>query len=120
MTKSIRWQGFAPCRHCAQAYRRRVTVHALIVAGGRGVRAGDGVPKQYRAVAGKPVLRHAVEAFVGHPAVAAVQVVIHPDDAGPYAEAIAGLDLLPPVPGGATRQASVVAGLAALGGATTS
>jgi 2-C-methyl-D-erythritol 4-phosphate cytidylyltransferase/2-C-methyl-D-erythritol 2,4-cyclodiphosphate synthase len=91
-----------------------VIVHALIVAGGRGVRAGDGVPKQYRRVGGVPVLRYAVAAFTGHPAIAAVQVVIHPGDADLYAAAVVGLDLPPPVHGGATRQASVVAGLAAL------
>jgi 2-C-methyl-D-erythritol 4-phosphate cytidylyltransferase/2-C-methyl-D-erythritol 2,4-cyclodiphosphate synthase len=96
-----------------------VIVHVLIVAGGRGVRAGDGVPKQYRHVGGKPVLRHAVEAFLGHPAVAGVQVVAHPDDLEPYAASVAGLTLPPPVAGGATRQASVVAGLAALDPAAT-
>ncbi|MBV8973275.1 MAG: bifunctional 2-C-methyl-D-erythritol 4-phosphate cytidylyltransferase/2-C-methyl-D-erythritol 2,4-cyclodiphosphate synthase [Sphingomonadaceae bacterium] len=89
-------------------------VHALIVAGGRGVRAGDGLPKQYRALGGRPVLRHAVAAFVRHPAVAGVQVVIHPDDAALYDAAIAGLDLSPPVHGGTTRQESVRNGLAAL------
>ena len=89
-------------------------VHALIVAGGRGVRAGDGVPKQYRRVGGRAVLTHAVAAFACHPAVATVQVVIHPDDSGHYAAAVAGFDLAAPVHGGATRQASVLAGLEAL------
>ena len=89
-------------------------VHALIVAGGRGVRAGDGLPKQYRAVGGRTVLRHAVAAFARHPAVAAVQVVIHAEDRALYAAAVAGLDLPPAVHGGATRQASVLAGLEAL------
>ena len=94
---------------------QRTTI-ALIVAGGRGARAGDGVPKQYRLVGGKPVLRHAVEAFVAHPRVAAVRVVIHPDDRGLYDASVAGLDLPPPVAGGATRQQSVRAGLEALAG----
>ncbi len=89
-------------------------VHALIVAGGRGVRAGDGVPKQYRCVGGQPVLRRAIDAFAAHSSVAGVQVVIHPDDTARYEEAVAGLDLPPPVAGGATRQASVVNGLGAL------
>ncbi len=89
-------------------------VHALIVAGGRGVRAGEGVPKQYRRVGGAPVLRHAVKAFLSHPRVAGVQVVIHPDDDILYAEAVVGLDLPPPVAGGATRQVSVLNGLATL------
>ena len=87
---------------------------ALIVAGGRGVRAGDGVPKQYRDIGGVPVLRHAIEAFVCHPAIDGVQVVIHADDAALYAKAVAGLGLPAPVHGGATRQQSVLAGLEAL------
>lgn len=90
-------------------------VHALIVAGGRGVRAGDGIPKQYRSVGGRSLLRHAVDAFTRHPAVASVRVVIHPDDLDLYRTAVDGLDLPPPVDGGLTRQASVVNGLAALG-----
>nr|WP_295662936.1 bifunctional 2-C-methyl-D-erythritol 4-phosphate cytidylyltransferase/2-C-methyl-D-erythritol 2,4-cyclodiphosphate synthase [Polymorphobacter sp.] len=89
-------------------------VHALIVAGGRGVRAGDGVPKQYRVVGGKPLLRHSLETFLAHPGIAGVQVVIHPDDRALYDAATAGLTLPPPVDGGATRQASVLAGLEAV------
>jgi len=95
-----------------------VIVHALIVAGGRGFRAGDGVPKQYRMLGGRAVLRHSVETFLAHPGIAAVQTVIHPDDRELYASAIAGLDLPDVVDGGATRQASVLNGLEAIGGAT--
>ncbi len=87
---------------------------ALIVAGGRGVRAGGELPKQYRTLAGQPVLRRAVLAFLRHPHVAGAQVVIHPDDADLYEAAVGDLGLPPPVMGGATRQASVAAGLAAL------
>ena len=85
----------------------------LIVAGGRGVRAGDGIPKQYRQIGGKPVLRHAIEAFARHPAISGVHVVIHPDDTALYERAVADLDVTA-VFGGATRQASVRAGLDAL------
>ena len=94
-------------------------VEALIVAGGRGFRAGGDVPKQYRMLGGKPVLRHAVDAFVAHQAIAAVHVVIHDDDRDLYAAAVAGLDLPPPIIGGAMRQESVVAGLAALSDTVT-
>ena len=94
---------------------QRTTI-ALIVAGGRGARAGDGVPKQYRPVGGVAVLRRTVEAFVAHPRIAAVRVVIHPDDRRLYDAAVAGLDLPPPVAGGATRQQSVLAGLEAIAG----
>jgi 2-C-methyl-D-erythritol 4-phosphate cytidylyltransferase / 2-C-methyl-D-erythritol 2,4-cyclodiphosphate synthase len=90
-------------------------VAAVIVAAGRGYRAGGDLPKQYRALAGEPVIRPTLAAFLGHPQIAAVQPVIHPDDAAIFRAATAGLErLLPPVAGGATRQASVRAGLEAL------
>jgi 2-C-methyl-D-erythritol 4-phosphate cytidylyltransferase/2-C-methyl-D-erythritol 2,4-cyclodiphosphate synthase len=79
----------------------------IIVAAGRGTRMGGEVPKQWQTLAGKPVLAHAVAAFAGLP----VTVVIHPDDRD-RAEAL-GVTL---VEGGATRDASVLAGLRALEG----
>jgi 2-C-methyl-D-erythritol 4-phosphate cytidylyltransferase/2-C-methyl-D-erythritol 2,4-cyclodiphosphate synthase len=87
---------------------------AIIVAAGRGLRAGPGGPKQYRSIGGRTVVARALEAFCSHPDVGWVQPVCHADDAVPFAEAPAGLNYLPPVPGGATRQASVCAGLRAL------
>jgi len=90
-------------------------VAAVVVAAGRGYRAGGEMPKQYRQIAGEPVIRPTLNAFLGHPQVDAVQVVIHPDDADAFGAATANLpNLLPPVWGGATRQASVRAGLEAL------
>jgi len=86
----------------------------LIVAAGRGTRLGGEVPKQYRSLAGRSVLRRSVEAFVGHAAVDGVRVVIHPDDRGLYEPAVSGLDLMPPVAGGASRQDSVARGLRSL------
>src|SRR5690606_28786437 len=91
-------------------------IAAIVVAAGRGSRAGDGGPKQYRALAGQPVLRHSLAALARHPRVAHVLAVIHPDDEALYADASAGLDLLPPVHGGGTRQESVRRGLDALAG----
>jgi 2-C-methyl-D-erythritol 4-phosphate cytidylyltransferase/2-C-methyl-D-erythritol 2,4-cyclodiphosphate synthase len=88
--------------------------HALIVAAGRGTRMAGDVPKQYRGLAGRPVLSHTLAAFARHPAIAGVHVVIHPDDRALYDAATGGLGLPPPVPGGATRQESVSNGLAAL------
>jgi 2-C-methyl-D-erythritol 4-phosphate cytidylyltransferase / 2-C-methyl-D-erythritol 2,4-cyclodiphosphate synthase len=91
-------------------------VAAVVVAAGRGLRAGGDVPKQYRGLAGEPVIRPALIAFLSHPRIAAVQPVIHPDDQAMFGAATAGLtNLLPPVWGGATRQASVCAGLEAVG-----
>jgi 2-C-methyl-D-erythritol 4-phosphate cytidylyltransferase/2-C-methyl-D-erythritol 2,4-cyclodiphosphate synthase len=90
------------------------TVAAVVVAAGRGLRAGGDLPKQYRKLAGEPVIRSCLSLFAWHGEIAAVQAVIHPDDRTSFDAAAAGLRLLPPVPGGATRQASVRAGLEAL------
>ncbi len=89
-------------------------IYALIVAAGRGARFGGDVPKQYLALGGKSVLRHAVTAFARHPRIAGVQVVIRDEDRAIFAEAMAGLAVLPPVMGGAERQDSVRLGLEAL------
>lgn len=93
-----------------------VTTLALIVAAGRGVRAGGDVPKQYALLAGQPVLRRAVRAFTDHPRVDMTCVVIGPGDGEDYAAAVAGLDLAAPVVGGASRQDSVRLGLEANAG----
>ena len=99
---------------------------ALIVAGGRGSRAGSGLPKQYRTlpghdVPGQPgqtVLGASLGAFIAHPQISGVQVVIHEDDIELYLNAINSLEthdkLYEPVCGGAERQDSVLAGLEAL------
>jgi 2-C-methyl-D-erythritol 4-phosphate cytidylyltransferase/2-C-methyl-D-erythritol 2,4-cyclodiphosphate synthase len=89
-------------------------VAAVVVAAGRGFRAGGEGPKQYREVGGEPVIRSSLKRFAGHPGITMVQPVIHPDDTDLFRAAAAGLDVLEPVFGGATRQASVRAGLAAL------
>lgn len=87
---------------------------ALIVAAGRGSRAGGGLPKQYRLLCGVPVLRRSCLAFLEHPAIDRVRVVIHPDDRSHYDLAVHGLALGPPVHGGAERQESSLNGLEAL------
>jgi 2-C-methyl-D-erythritol 4-phosphate cytidylyltransferase/2-C-methyl-D-erythritol 2,4-cyclodiphosphate synthase len=89
-------------------------VAAVVVAAGRGFRAGGESPKQYREIGGEPVIRRSLKGLAGHPGVAMVQPVIHPDDIDLFRAAAAGLDVLEPVFGGATRQASVRAGLEAL------
>jgi 2-C-methyl-D-erythritol 4-phosphate cytidylyltransferase/2-C-methyl-D-erythritol 2,4-cyclodiphosphate synthase len=90
------------------------TVAAVIVAAGRGLRAGQERPKQYATIAGEPVVRRTLAVFADHPQIDAVQPVIHPDDTVLFRDATAGVALLAPVFGGATRQESVRAGLEAL------
>ncbi len=95
------------------------TVAAVIVAAGRGERAGADIPKQYRPIAGEPIVRATLRAFLAHPRIDFVQPVINPNDRDRYQDAIVGLEnALPPVAGGATRQASVRAGLEALASRT--
>ncbi|RJF83856.1 bifunctional 2-C-methyl-D-erythritol 4-phosphate cytidylyltransferase/2-C-methyl-D-erythritol 2,4-cyclodiphosphate synthase [Azospirillum cavernae] len=87
---------------------------ALIVAGGSGQRFGAERPKQYLDLLGKPILRHTLDAFLNHPRITGVQVVIDPAWRAQYDRAVAGLTLPEPVTGGATRQDSVRNGLEAL------
>lgn len=87
---------------------------AVVVAAGRGRRSGDGIPKQYRPLAGQSALRRNLRLLSDACGLVPVQVVIHADDRDLYQGAAQGLDLPPPVAGGDTRQASVLAGLAAI------
>lgn len=89
---------------------------ALIVAAGSGSRVGGSLPKQYRPLAGKAVLAHAIDALAAHPAIDEVRVVIGPDQEAAYHEAIGTRVIGHPIVGGATRRESVVNGLAAIGG----
>jgi 2-C-methyl-D-erythritol 4-phosphate cytidylyltransferase/2-C-methyl-D-erythritol 2,4-cyclodiphosphate synthase len=88
--------------------------YAIAVAAGRGTRFGGETPKQYRLLAGRPVLRHSIEALLTGGGLAGVVVAIHPEDRDRYDAAIDGLPLLAPVHGGAHRQDSVLAALEAL------
>lgn len=86
----------------------------IIVAAGRGHRFGGEMPKQYRNLKGRAVLRHSLGVFCAHPSVSCVRTVIHPDDEALYNTAAEGLPVLAPVYGGATRQDSVRLGLESL------
>ena len=90
------------------------TVAAVVVAAGRGLRAGGGVPKQYRPMPGGTAIQRSLAMFSGHGEIGLVQPVIHPDDQDAFQRVSAGFQLLPPVFGGATRQDSVRSGLEAL------
>lgn len=95
-------------------------IAALIVAAGRGARAGEGPPKQYRDLGGRTLLSRTLDAVAAADALSGILVVIHRDDAALYEAAVAAAGpraralLRAPVFGGATRQASVRAGLNAL------
>jgi 2-C-methyl-D-erythritol 4-phosphate cytidylyltransferase / 2-C-methyl-D-erythritol 2,4-cyclodiphosphate synthase len=84
---------------------------AIIVAAGNGSRAGGALPKQYRVVNDKPMLRHSVEAFAAHPRVDAIYVVIGDGQLQLAQEALAGLDVSGFIIGGETRRDSVYNGL---------
>jgi 2-C-methyl-D-erythritol 4-phosphate cytidylyltransferase/2-C-methyl-D-erythritol 2,4-cyclodiphosphate synthase len=90
------------------------TCIALIVAAGSGSRFGGKLPKQYCELAGEMILRRSVLAFLHHPHIDGVQVVINPDHRAMYDEAVDELGLPEPVAGGATRQESVLLGLETL------
>jgi len=84
---------------------------ALLVAAGRGRRFGADLPKQYHTLKGQAVLRHTAQAFLKHPEISAVRVVIGPDDQAFHDLALVNLPVLPPIVGGKTRQESVRLGL---------
>lgn len=95
----------------------RGEIAAVVVAAGRGERAGASAegPKQYRAIGGVRVIRRTLEALAGSGVVGRIAVAIHPDDADLFGAAAS--DMEPPViavPGGPTRQASTLLALEAL------
>lgn len=83
-------------------------VAAIIVAGGQGLRAGGGIAKQWRMLGGRRVIDWSIDAFRAHPRIGEIVVVVPPDAPGPWPDGVRCVE------GGATRAASVRAGLAAL------
>ena len=86
-------------------------VAAVVVAAGQGLRAGGDMPKQFREIGGASLLRRSLLGFASVPAVSALQPVVRKDDIDLVREHTRDIRILPPVFGGATRQASVRAGL---------
>src|SRR5258707_2135354 len=78
-------------------------IAAILVAAGRGLRAGTGGPKQYRSIGGKTVIFRAMEAFCSHPQIFAVQPGFNPDDTAVFNAAVRPLRYQPPANGGGTR-----------------
>ena len=93
-----------------------MTVAAVIVAGGSGLRAGGERPKQYQVIGGKPVIWWTLKAFLDHPGVTHVQAVIGDGHEEMFAESTMGLAVPSPVTGGGSRQDSCRIGIEALEG----
>lgn len=90
-------------------------IAAVLVAAGRGERAGAGGPKQYRLIGGKAIIASTIERFAAHAAIGRIEVVIHADDEDLLRGAVGPLiDRIEIVFGGPTRQESVLRGLEAL------
>jgi 2-C-methyl-D-erythritol 4-phosphate cytidylyltransferase/2-C-methyl-D-erythritol 2,4-cyclodiphosphate synthase len=96
------------------ARRAAMTVTALIVAAGSGSRMGGEMPKQYREVAGKAVLAHAVDALASHPRIDVVRVVIGAGQEEMARAALGHRDVGDVIIGGAERSDSVRVGLGAI------
>ncbi|MDD9921714.1 MAG: bifunctional 2-C-methyl-D-erythritol 4-phosphate cytidylyltransferase/2-C-methyl-D-erythritol 2,4-cyclodiphosphate synthase [Boseongicola sp.] len=92
----------------SETHKNRVA--AVIVAAGRGTRAGGEIPKQWQQVAGRRVIDWTLAAFRTHPAIDEIVVVVHPDDV----ERLADEQNLIVVQGGDSRSQSVSNGLRAL------
>ncbi|MEP1519568.1 2-C-methyl-D-erythritol 4-phosphate cytidylyltransferase [Ascidiaceihabitans sp.] len=84
-----------------------MTLAVLIVAAGRGTRAGGPVPKQWQLLEGRSVLAHTVDVFKRHALIHRIVLLLHADDM----DRVTGVTK---VQGGADRAASVRHGLAAL------
>ena len=89
-------------------------VWAVIPAAGRGTRFGAALPKQYLPAAGRPLLAYTLDALAAHPGVAGLMVVLSEGDPDwPGWKGVADKPILTTT-GGATRAASVLAGVLAL------
>lgn len=87
-------------------------ITVILAAAGSGSRAGGNLPKQYRPLAGKPLLRWTAEALLRHPRIGRLVVVVDPAMEALARQALDGLDAVFTA-GGADRQSSVLAGLEA-------
>lgn len=95
--------------------RSSLTVACLVVAAGRGLRAGGGLPKQFRPVAGIPMLKRTLSSLAAMKGIDRILPVIGDNDGNDYQNLVGPVDSVDdPVPGGATRQISVRNGLEAL------
>ena len=83
---------------------------ALIIAGGRGMRMGQEIPKQFLTVYDKPVIAYTMEAFEKHPDIDVIAVVCvegWESILGAYARQYHITKLKHIIPGGANGQGSI-------------
>lgn len=92
-----------------------MTTAAIIVAAGKGKRAGTSLPKQFVRIGGKPLFAHAVAAFAAHQAISRIILVVGSGQEDLARQAVGNLAVDAIVTGGAERQHSVAAGLLAAG-----
>jgi 2-C-methyl-D-erythritol 4-phosphate cytidylyltransferase/2-C-methyl-D-erythritol 2,4-cyclodiphosphate synthase len=92
---------------------------AIVLAAGGGTRMGGGRPKQYRDLAGKPVLRHSLDVFARHENCERIVVVAAPEKVEIAAEIAGGIGNCVVVAGGSRRQESVANALVNLAGPTS-
>lgn len=97
---------------------KQTLIGVVIVAGGRGERAGAaGGPKQYRHIGGQPVIRHTLQRLAAHPSIGTIVVAIHRDDEHLFSAAVDGINGdIRFVHGGSSRQSSTLQGLRVLAG----
>jgi 2-C-methyl-D-erythritol 4-phosphate cytidylyltransferase / 2-C-methyl-D-erythritol 2,4-cyclodiphosphate synthase len=90
-----------------------VRTTAIIVAAGKGERAGSDIPKQFRHIAGKTVIRHALDRLRAHPRIDHTIIIIAPGQQDQLAAALgpSAPDMV--IEGGVERQNSVHNGLKA-------
>lgn len=91
-----------------------MSVWVVVPAAGRGMRFGGGVPKQFLEVGGMSLLAHTVAVLAGHAGIAGIVLVLGAQDAPVLPESVLHGKPLLRAAGGATRAASVLAGLHAL------
>ena len=94
----------------------RGDVAVLVPAAGTGVRLGPGAPKALRLLAGEPLLVHAVRRVAAAPSVRSIVVAAPADAVETVHRLLAPVAAITVVPGGAERQDSVAAALAAVPG----
>lgn len=94
-----------------------MTIAAIIVAAGKGERAGASLPKQFVTVGGKALLAHAVSALALHPRIDSLVVVVADGQVDMAQQVLKDQTVDAIVIGGAERQQSVAAGMATIGDA---